>query len=301
MSIFCKTSCQFVESSKSSPEVESHPNICDWKPERDKAGNASATIRFLPRVQGEELPWAKVWSHAFQGPGGKWYIENSLTTLGEKDPVGELNSKLWNSSSDKNSPARKQAGAQKRRLNYFSNIIVVDDPKHPENNGQVRIFKYGKKIHDKIMDKANPTFEDEVPQDVFNYWEGSNFKLKMQTVDNYPNYDKSSWADASPVDDDDEEILRIAKSQYPLAEFTDAKNFKSYAELKTKLESVLNTEFVGMSASEISEFEEPVVAAAPKGNSKPAPAPKAKAAKVDLDEDDVMSYLQAIADSTDED
>jgi hypothetical protein len=292
---FSKISNEF-EKTVNPPSAQSYEDTRMWKPERDKAGNATATIRFLPRTEGDELPWVKIFSHGFQGPTGKWYIENSLTTINEADPVGELNSKLWATSTDDNSPGRKQARAQKRRLNYISNVLIIDDPKHPENNGQVKLFKYGKKIFDKIMDKARPTFEDETPVNVFDYWEGANFKLRMKTVDGYPNYDTSAFGEIQALSDDEDKILQVANGQYKLSEFLDAKNFKSYADLKTKLETVLSSEYVGMSAAEISEQEDRPVAPAPQPVAKAAPAPAAKAAVVD-DEDDVMSYFQSIADA----
>lgn len=277
------------------PTTQSYEDNRFWKPERDKAGNASATIRFLPTTEGDELPWVKVFSHGFKGPAGKWYIENSLTTINEADPVGELNSKLWNSSTDDASPGRKQARDQKRRLNYTANILVVDDPKHPEFNGTVKLFRFGKKIFDKIMDKARPTFEDEQPVNVFDYWEGANFKLRMVTVDGYPNYDKSAFSEIGPIASSDEAILGIANGQFKLSEFLDKKNFKSYLELKTKLDSVLSSEYLGMSASEISEQEDRPVGFAPAATAKLAPVIASKPAKVDDDEDDVMSYFQSIA------
>lgn len=296
---FSKISNEF-EKTVNPPSAQSYEDNRFWKPERDKAGNATATIRFLPRTDGDELPWAKIFSHGFQGPAGKWYIENSLTTINEADPVGELNSKLWATSTDDNSPGRKQARVQKRRLNYTSNVLIVDDPKHPENNGQVKLFRYGKKIFDKIMDKARPTFEDETPVNVFDYWEGANFKLRMKTVDGYPNYDTSVFGEVQALSDDEDKILEVANAQYKLSEFLDKKNFKTYAELKTKLELVLNSEYVGMSAAEISEQEDRPVAAAPQPTAKAAPAPAAKAAPAPAateDEDDVMSYFQSIADA----
>ena len=274
---------------------ESYKDDRFWKPERDKAGNASATIRFLSRSEGDELPWVKIFSHGFQGPSGRWYIENSLTTLGKPDPVSELNTRLWNGTTDDNSPARKQAREQKRRLNYIANILVVSDPKHPENNGKVFLFKFGKKIFDMIMDKARPTFEDEAPVNVFDYWEGANFKLRMKTVDKYPNYDSSTWEDISAIGDD-EEILAIANQQVKLAEFTSPSNFKSYEELKTKLEMVLSgANAAGPSAADMAAEDEPR-AAAPVAKAKPAPTAKAKPASVDSDDDDdMMSYFKSIA------
>lgn len=225
-------------------EKESNPNnsFVDerfWKLERDQAGNGSATIRFLPRVDGDDLAWVKVWSHGFKGPSGRWYIENSLTTIGLPDPVGELNQKLWNMNNDDKSPERKQARDQKRKLNFISNILVINDPKHPENNGKVFLFKYGKKIFDKIMDKARPIFEDEDPINVFDFWEGAAFKLRLKIVDKFPNYDSSEFEKPSQIADSDEEIIKIASGQYKLSEFTDPSNFKSYDQLKAKLQEVL--------------------------------------------------------------
>jgi len=269
-----------------------------WKPERDKAGNGTATIRFLSRTEGDELPWVKLFSHGFKGPTGRWYIENSLSTIGKTDPVSELNMRLWNETEDDKSPQRAQVRAQKRKLNYISNILVINDPKHPENNGKVFLFKYGKKIFDKIMDKARPTFEDEDPVNVFDYWEGANFKLRIKMVDKYPNYDASEFESVSSVADDDEEILEIAKQQYKLSEFTDPKNFKSYDELKAKLEAVLNGAPVSTGtaySAAIDEDEAPRVKAAPApGPSKEAPRPAAKRPPSE-DDDDMMSYFQSIA------
>lgn len=277
-----------------------------WKLEKDKAGNGSAVIRFLPRAEGDELPWVKVFSHGFKGPTGRWYIENSLTTLGQADPVGELNTRLWNESSDDNSPGRKQARDQKRRLHFISNILVISDPKHPENEGKVFLFKYGKKIFDKIMNKAKPTFEDERPVNVFDLWEGANFKLRMRNVEGYPNYDESVFADPSPVAPSDEQILKVVNSQYKLAEFIDPKNFKSYDELKQKLEWVLSGDSApAPTAAQLAADPVPVAAPrqfteAPAPTFASAPAPSAPVAKTipeinDDDEDDMMAMFQRIA------
>lgn len=260
-----------------------------WRLEGDKAGNGTATIRFLPRVEGDELPWVRIFSHGFQGPTGKWYIENSLTTLGENDPVGELNTQLWNSGSEAN---KEIARKQKRRLSFTANILIVSDPKHPENEGKVFLWKFGKKIFDKIMDKARPTFEDEKPVNVFDFWEGANFKLRMRKKDGYANYDESAFMEPSAIGDDDT-IVEIASKQHKLSEFIDRKNFKSYDELKKKLNEVLSGDsFASKSAAEIAEQEDRPVAAAPSFASKPAPAPKAV---VEDDDEDVMSYFQKIA------
>ena len=286
-------------------EAEANPKSYEdnrfWKPERDKAGNATATIRFLNATEGDELPWAKVFSHGFKGPSGRWYIENSLSTLGKPDPVGEMNMKLWNSTTDDKSPARDQARRQKRKLNYISNILVVNDPKHPENNGQVKLFKYGKKIFDKIMDKARPTFEDEEPVNVFDYWEGANFKLRMKTVENFPNYDSSEFESPSPVCADDDDLLEVVNAQYKLSEFTSEANFKSYDELKTKLALVMagsTDDWANQTAEDVANDPEPVVAAPSPGKTKAAKAPKSKAPKVTEagdDDEDMMSYFKSIA------
>jgi hypothetical protein len=270
-------------------ETKSYADDRFWRLEGDKAGNGTATIRFLPRVEGDELPWVRIFSHGFQGPTGKWYIENSLTTLGENDPVGELNTQLWNSGSEAN---KEIARKQKRKLSFIANILVVSDPKHPENEGKVFLFKFGKKIFDKIMDKARPTFEDEKPVNVFDLWEGANFKLRMRKKDGYANYDESVFTEPCAVADDEETLLKVVNSQYKLAEFVDRKNFKSYDELKKKLNEVLSGDaFASKSAAEIAEEDRPV-ASAPKIASKPAPAPKAME---EDDDDDVMSYFEKIA------
>jgi len=292
---FSKIANEFEKSANPESGQKSYEDTRFWKPERDKAGNATATIRFLARTEGDELPWVKLFSHGFKGPTGRWYIENSLTTIGQPDPVGELNSKLWNSTTDDQSPARKQARDQKRKLSYISNILVINDPKHPENNGKVFLFKFGKKIFDKIMDKARPTFEDQDPVNVFDYWEGANFKLRIKMVDRFPNYDASEFEAVSPVADSDEEILEVVNQQYKLSEFTDPKNFKSYDELKKKLEQVLNGAPVTSETANDLATSEYDVAPAPQPRAAAAPAPKSKPAPTD-DDDDMLSYFQSIAD-----
>ena len=208
-----------------------------WKPELDKSGNGYAVIRFLPAPDGEEMPWAKVWSHAFKGPGGQWYIENSLTTLGKDDPVGELNRELWNSGRDSD---KEVARAQKRKLSYYSNIYVVQDPAHPENEGRVFLYKFGKKIFDKLIEAMQPAFADETPVDPFNFWKGADFKLKIRKVDGYWNYDKSEFAAPKVLGNfDDDKLESIWKEGYSLAEFEAEKNFKSYEQLTARLNLVL--------------------------------------------------------------
>tara|TARA_E500000081_G_scaffold30324_1_gene34000 strand:- start:8 stop:934 length:927 start_codon:yes stop_codon:yes gene_type:complete len=208
-----------------------------WKPELDKSGNGYAVIRFLPAPDGEDMPWAKVWSHAFKGPGGQWYIENSLTTLGKDDPVGELNRELWNSGRDSD---KEIARAQKRKLSYYSNIYVVQDPAHPENEGRVFLYKFGKKIFDKLVEAMQPAFADESPIDPFNFWKGADFKLKIRKVDGYWNYDKSEFAAPKVLGNfDDDKLEGIWKEGYSLAEFEAEKNFKSYEDLQKRLNLVL--------------------------------------------------------------
>jgi hypothetical protein len=213
-----------------------------WQPTVDKAGNGMAIIRFLPApaVDGEDaLPWVRVFSHGFQGPGG-WYIENSLTTLNQKDPVSEYNSTLWNSGIEAN---KEIARKQKRRLNYIANVFVVSDPSNPENEGQIRIYKFGKKIFDKITEAMNPEFADETPVNPFDMWEGANFKLKIRNVEGYRNYDKSEFAEKSALlDGDDAKLEALWKQEHSLKEFLDPKHFKPYDLLKARLDKVLGFE-----------------------------------------------------------
>jgi hypothetical protein len=207
-----------------------------WQPEVDKAGNGYAVIRFLAPPKGEELPWVRVWNHGFKGPSGKWYIENSLTTLGKADPVSEYNTELWNSGSEANKEIARQ---QKRKLSYITNILIVKDPAHPENEGKVFLYKFGKKIFDKIKDVAEPQFEDEKPINPFDFWEGANFKLKIRNVEGYRNYDKSEFDSISSISDSDDAIEAIWNKQHSLTQFLDEKHFKSYDELKKKFEMVM--------------------------------------------------------------
>lgn len=233
-----------------------------WKPEVDKAGNGYAVIRFLPASKGEDIPWVRLFSHGFQGPGG-WYIENSLTTLNKKDPVGEYNSTLWNRGDE---AGKEQARKQKRRLSYISNIYVVKDPAHPENEGKVFLYKFGKKIFDKINDQMNPEFEDESPVNPFDLWEGANFKMKIRNVEGYRNYDKSEFDGQSALLEDDDELETVWGTEYSLQEFVDNKNFKSYEELQARLNRVLGASAVSSTAEEVDEdiSPEPRQAAAPK-------------------------------------
>ena len=206
-----------------------------WKLECDKSGNGYAVIRFLPAPDGEDLPFVKLYSHAFQGPGG-WYIENSLTTLGQKDPVSEYNSMLWNNGTDAGKDAARK---QKRKLTYISNIYVVKDPANPQNEGKVMLYKYGKKIFDKLTAAMQPEFEDEEAIDPFDFWQGANFKLKAKNVAGYRNYDSSEFAAQSALLDDDDAMEAIWKKQNSLSEFTAPDQFKDYDALKKRLDYVL--------------------------------------------------------------
>jgi len=225
--------------SPTSKEAGSKDDTRLWQPTVDKAGNGMAVIRFLPApaVDGDDaLPWVRRFDHGFQGPGG-WYIENSLTTLGQKDPVSEYNTTLWNSGIEAN---KEIARKQKRRLHYIANILVISDPSNPSNEGEIKLFKFGKKIFDKITEAMNPEFADETPINPFDMWEGANFKLKIRNVEGYRNYDKSEFADKSALlDGDDEKLEALWKKEFSLKEFTEPSNFKSYEVLKAKLDKVL--------------------------------------------------------------
>ena len=233
-----------VESTTTNAEAGSKEDDRFWQPEVDKAGNGMAIIRFLPApaVDGDDaLPWVRVFNHGFQGPGG-WYIENSLTTLNQKDPVSEYNSVLWNSGIEAN---KEIARKQKRRLTYISNILVVSDPKNPENEGQIKLYKFGKKIFDKISEAMNPEFADETPLNPFDFWEGANFKIKIRQVEGYRNYDKSEFDSVTPVlDGDDAKLEALWKKEHSLKEFLDPKHFKPYDVLKARLDKVLGLDGV---------------------------------------------------------
>ena len=254
-----------------------------WKPELDKTGNGYAVIRFLPASNGEEMPWQRVWSHAFQDKGG-WYIENSLTTLNSKDPVSEDNTRLWNTGVDSDKDiARKR----KRKLSYYSNIYIVSDPKHPENEGKVFLYKFGKKIFDKISEAMQPQFADEKAINPFDFWKGANFKLKIRKVDGYWNYDKSEFEGVTPVASEDANIKAIWAKQYPLKPFVDPSNFKSYEELKEKLNRIImgtrSTETV--ETVDLPQQTNGQVKSTNVVNSKPA-----------SEEDDTLSYFSKLAD-----
>ena len=273
-----------------------------WKPEMDKGGTGSAVIRFLPAPEGEDLPWVKIFSHGFQGPGG-WYIENSLTTLGQKDPVTEHNRTLWNSGNEKD---KETVRKQKRKLSYYSNIYVVKDPLHPENEGKVFLFKYGKKIFDKIMNSMQPEFDDEEPINPFDFWTGANFRLKIRKVEGYWNYDKSEFDRISVLHGDDDVLEALWKKEYSLTAIAAPDQFKTYEELEKRLNYVLGIGKVAPKSSTYDQeeeletyshspkIEENVMEELEKSYRKSktvSPSPSS-----DEDEDDAMSYFQKLVD-----
>ena len=276
-----------------------------WKLECDKSGNGYAVIRFLPAPNGEDLPFVKLYAHAFQGPGG-WYIENSLTTLGQKDPVSEYNTLLWNNGTDAGKDAARK---QKRKLTYYSNIYVVKDPANPANEGNVMLFKYGKKIFDKLTAAMQPEFEDEEAIDPFDFWQGANFKLKAKNVAGYRNYDSSEFAAQSALLDDDDAMEAIWKKQYSLAEIVASDQFKDYDALKKRLDYVLGNKGTPRFQAQESVQEEEEFRAANRGT----PVPQSMKEELDAlssssggfndpditpssnDDDDALSYFAKLA------
>jgi hypothetical protein len=278
-----------IESTTQTAEAGSKDDTRFWQPSVDKSGNGMATIRFLPApgVDGEDgLPWIRKFDHGFQGPGG-WFIDNCLTTVGDKCPVCEHNTGLWNSGIEANKEIVRK---QKRRLSYVANIYVVSDPAHPENDGTVRLYKFGKKIFDKISEAMNPEFADETPLNPFDLWEGANFKLKIRNVEGYRNYDKSEFASPGPLSDDEDKMEAVYNKEHSLKEFLDKKNFKPYEQLKARLEKVLGFEGDIVPATRAEDVEMPV---APKARVS-APAPVASASSVD---DDDLDYFKSLAEA----
>lgn len=274
-----------------------------WDLEKDKSGNGQAVIRFLPITEKDEkedgLPWVRRWNHGFKGPTGKWYIENCRTTLAnDKDPVAEYNTALWNSTEDKDAPERKQARDQKRKLSYISNILVISDPKHPENEGKVFLFRYGKKIFDKITAAMNPEFEGDEAMDPFDFWKGANFKLRVRQVEGWPNYDSSTFESTSELfGGDDAKLEELYNKEYPLLPLIAPSEFKDYNTLKSKLIEVL-----GFSPFDAEGKAQPILAGAPKATvAKAAPAARPTAEQVedvstDEDDDDLEKFRQLAKD-----
>lgn len=270
-------------SSGTSSQKESYVDDRFWKPTIDKAGNGYAVIRFLPAPSGEELPWVRYWDHGFQGPGGLWYIENSLTSIGQTDPVSEMNTVLWNSGRDEDKAIARE---RKRRLHYVANIMVISDPGNPANEGKVFLYKFGKKIFDKVMDVMQPQFADEAPVNPFDFWEGAEFKLKIRKVDGWVNYDKSEFSGLSALSSDDSKLESIYNNLYSLKAFLDPKNYKSYDELKARLNKVLGTSAVMTTAESIS---------IDKVDNSSYSAPSYTPSESEEEEDDTLSYFQKLA------
>ena len=271
-----------------------------WKAEVDKTGNGYAVIRFLPAPPNEDLPWVRVFSHGFQSKGG-WYIENCPTTIGQKCPVCEANNELWNSG---NEDDKGIARDRKRKLSYISNIMVIDDPANPANNGKVFLFRYGKKIFDKINDKMNPQYKDEDAVNVFDFWQGANFKLKIRNVEGYTNYDKSEFSACSPLlDGNDKQLEALWRTEHALQEFVKPDQFKPYGELKTKFQSVINGSTTQKAENmELDEEEGETQKFVPKFPSKEAKSPgrevKPKAEESGDGEEDALDYFKRLADES---
>lgn len=272
-------------------EKKSYTDERLWKPIVDQAGNGYAILRFLPAREGAELPWARYWDHGFKGPTGQWYIEKSLTSIGQNDPVGELNSRLWNTGIEEDKEAARR---QKRRLHYVTNVYVVSDPSNPEREGKVFLYQFGKKIHDKIMDMMQPEFADEDAVNPFDMWEGADFKLKIRNVEGYRNYDKSEFARPAPLlGGDDSQLEAVYDKMYDLAEWSDPTSYKTYDELKTKLMTVLG-EFANAGEPTIAQtrqMNEPESAPEPQRAQAPVTAENVKVE----DDDDTLSYFAKLA------
>jgi hypothetical protein len=278
-----------IESTTQTAEAGSKDDTRFWQPTVDKSGNGMATIRFLPApgVDGEDgLPWVRRFDHGFQGPGG-WFIDNCLTTVGEKCPVCEHNSGLWNSGVEANKDIVRK---QKRRLSYLANIYVVSDPAHPENDGTVRLFKFGKKIFDKISEAMNPEFADETPLNPFDLWEGANFKMKIRNVEGYRNYDKSEFAAPSALSDDEAKLESIYNKEHSLKEFVDKKNFKSFDQLKARLDKVLGYEGDIVPATRAEDVELPTA-------TRVAPARASAPVATSSNDDDDLDYFKSLAEA----
>lgn len=270
-----------------------------WQPTVDKAGNGYAIIRFLPSPENEDLPFVRLWDHGFKGPGG-WYIENSLTTIGKEDPVSEFNSALWNSVDSDDTPERKQAREQKRRLSYISNIYVVKDPGNPENEGKVFLYKYGKKIFTKLNDLMNPEFEDDTAVNPFDFWSGANFKLKIRQVEGYRNYDKSEFDDPAPLLSDDKELEAIWSKQYSLTELIEPKHFKSYDELKARFNLVIGATNKARANEPKAEAPAQKAAAPVKQKAKAAPKQKSDDDESEEEEEGSLEFFSRLANEEDE-
>ena len=288
---------KLVSAADSSSEKKTYGDDRIWKPTVDKAGNGYAVLRFLPAGAGEDLPWVRYWDHGFKGPTGRWYIERSLTSIGQPDPVSELNSQLWNTGRDED---KELARLRKRRLHHVSNVLVVSDSGNPENEGKVFLYEYGKKIMDKIMDVMQPQFQDETPINPFDFWSGANFKLKIRNVEGYRNYDKSEFDNSSSLFDGDEaQLEEVYNKLHKLSEFTDPENYKSYSDLKRKLFEVIGEAEVATGLSTEQQVELNTVKEAPVMNTAESEAPVEKSDDTtsENNSDDTLSYFAKLASS----
>ena len=265
-----------------------------WKPTVDKSGNGYAVVRFLPSPSDDGMPWVRYWDHGFKGPTGKWYIEKSLTSIGQQDPLGEMNSRLWNSGSDDDKETVRQ---RKRRLHYVTNILVVSDPANPENEGKVFMYQFGKKIFDKIMDLMQPQFPGEEPVNPFDLWEGADFQLKIRNVEGYRNYDRSEFKSPSELFDGDENQLQAVLNQvHDINEFVDPKNYKTYDQLQTKLMEVLGESAPRTTKEEVAmDTQQAAPQPAAVASAPEIPTTAAEVSDASEDEDDTLSYFQKLA------
>ena len=292
---------KLVEAASTGPGETKTDNRNDerfWQPTRDKAGNGYAVVRFLPGDAEAPTPWVRYWDHFFKGPTGQWYVEKSLTSIGQADPLSESNSKLWNE--DGSEEAKRIVRERKRNLRYIANVLIVSDPSAPENEGQVKLYRFGKKIFDKIMDSMQPQFPDEAPVNPFDMWQGADFTIKIRKVEGYPNYDASSFKSPAQVAGDDDQLEAIYNKQHDCTEWTDPKNFKTYDELKSRLalvlgESAPRTVRENVSLDTSTPYVAPQASAPAAAAPMAAPAPMATAENTALDEDDTMSYFAKLA------
>lgn len=268
-----------------------------WQPTRDKAGNGYAVVRFLPGDTEATTPWVRYWDHFFKGPTGQWYVEKSLTSIGKPDPLAEANSRLWNE--DGSEEAKRIVRERKRQLRHVANVLIISDPSNPENEGQVKLYRFGKKIFDKIMDSLQPQFPDEAPMNPFDMWEGADFVIKIRNVEGYANYDASSFKAPSELyakDDDAKE--KVYNQQHNFSEWSDPSNYKSYEELKNRLAIVLG-ESTPRTRQQEEDLDNQMPSAEGRSASAPTmasvPEPQISTAESSMDEDDTMNYFAKLA------
>ena len=284
-----------ASSGPNEPRADRRDDERFWQPNRDKAGNGYAVIRFLPGDANAPTPWVRYWDHFFKGPTGQWYVERSLTSIGQADPLAELNSKLWNE--DGSEEAKRTVRERKRHLRYVANVLIVSDPANPENEGQVKLYRFGKKIFDKIMDAMKPQFPDEQPVNPFDMWQGADFTIKIRKVEGYPNYDASSFKSPSAIAGDDEHLESLYNKQHDLTEWSDPKNFKTYDELKARLHTVLG-EAAPRTVKQTMDLDDEIPSF--ENRSAPAPEPAAAAPAAittaeTTDDDDLQSFFNTLA------